>query len=125
MNVPKNLLYAKTHEWVLKEGDVYTVGISDHAQTELGDLVFVNLPNIDDDVVSGEALADVESVKAVSDIISPVSGTVIEVNEELLDAPEKMNQAPYEAWIANICNVSAVDELMNAEEYEAFLGKEA
>lgn len=125
MNVPKNLLYAKTHEWVLKEGDVYTVGISDHAQTELGDLVFVNLPNIDDDVVSGEALADVESVKAVSDIISPVSGTVIEVNEELLDAPEKMNQAPYEAWIAKIGNVSAVDELMNAEEYEAFLGKEA
>lgn len=125
MNVPKNLLYAKTHEWVLKEGDVYTVGISDHAQTELGDLVFVNLPNIDDDVVFGEALADVESVKAVSDIISPVSGTVIEVNEELLDAPEKMNQAPYEAWIAKIGNVSAVDELMNAEEYEAFLGKEA
>lgn len=124
MNVPKNLLYARTHEWVLKEGDVYTVGISDHAQTELGDLVFVNLPNVDDEVVAGEALADVESVKAVSDIISPVSGTVIEVNEELLDAPEKMNQAPYEAWIAKISNVSAMDELMDAEAYEAFLGEE-
>lgn len=124
MNVPKNLLYAKTHEWVLKEGDVYTVGISDHAQTELGDLVFVNLPNVDDEVVAGEALADVESVKAVSDIISPVSGTVVEVNEELLDAPEKMNQTPYEAWIAKIGNVSAVDELMDAEAYEAFLGEE-
>lgn len=125
MNVPKNLLYAKTHEWVLKEGDVYTVGISDHAQTELGDLVFVNLPNVDDEVTVGEALADVESVKAVSDILSPVSGTVIEVNEELLDAPEKINQAPYEAWFAKISNVSDTDELMTAEEYEAFLREEA
>ena len=124
MNAPKNLLYTKTHEWILKEENVYTVGITDHAQKELGDLVFINLPNVGDEVVSGEALADVESVKAVSDIISPISGTVAEVNEELLDAPEKINQNPYEAWIAKIDNVTDVEKLMSADEYEAFLGEE-
>lgn len=125
MNVPANLLYTKTHEWALKEGDAYVIGITDHAQQELGDLVFINLPNVDDEVTSGEALADVESVKAVSDIISPVSGTVVEVNEALLDAPEAMNQTPYEAWIAKVANVTSVEEMMSAQEYEAFIGGEA
>ncbi len=124
MSIPNNLKYAKSHEWVRQEGDLFVVGITDHAQSELGDLVFINLPNLEDDVIAGDALADVESVKAVSDIISPVSGVVVEVNEELLDAPEKINESPYEAWIAKIGQVSEEPELLTAEEYEAFLLEE-
>lgn len=103
---------------------MYLIGITDHAQSELGDLVFINLPNVDDDVIAGDPLADVESVKAVSDILSPVTGIVVEVNEELLDAPEKINEAPYEAWIAKVGNVEVEPELLTAEEYEAFLQEE-
>lgn len=124
MNLPKNLLYTKSHEWVLKEGDQYRIGITDFAQSELGDLVFINLPNVDDDVLAGEALADVESVKAVSDIISPVSGVVVQVNENLLDEPELMNKAPYEAWIAVVSEVTDAEEMLTAEEYEQLLASE-
>ena len=124
MNIPKNLKYAATHEWLQVDGDKVTIGITDFAQKELGDLVFINLPNVDDDVIAGDPLADVESVKAVSDILSPVTGIVVEVNEELLDAPEKINEAPYEAWIAKVGNVEVEPELLTAEEYEAFLQEE-
>jgi glycine cleavage system H protein len=124
MNNPKELRYYKSHEWVKLEGDTALIGITDHAQNELGDLVFINLPNVDDDVIAGDPLADVESVKAVSDILSPVTGIVVEVNEELLDAPEKINEAPYEAWIAKVGNVEVEPELLTAEEYEAFLQEE-
>ena len=124
MNIPQNLQYLKSHEWVRREGDLYLIGITDHAQSELGDLVFINLPNVDDDVIAGDPLADVESVKAVSDILSPVTGIVVEVNEELLDAPEKINEAPYETWIAKVGNVEVEPELLTAEEYEAFLQEE-
>ena len=99
MNFPEDLKYAKSHEWVktLEDGTVL-VGVSDYAQDALGDLVFVNLPEAGDEVTEGEPFADVESVKAVSDVYSPVSGTVAEINETLLDAPESINEAPYEAW---------------------------
>ena len=121
MNFPAELLYAKTHEWVKMLDDTTAlVGISDFAQDSLGDLVFVNLPMVGDSVTAEEPLCDVESVKAVSDIISPVSGVIAEVNEELLDAPEKLNEDPYGAWIARIEQVTDQADLMDAAAYEAF-----
>ena len=125
MNFPADLLYARTHEWVKMLDDTTAlVGISDFAQDSLGDLVFVNLPMVGDEVTAEAALCDVESVKAVSDVISPVTGVVAEVNEELLDAPEKLNEDPYGAWIARIEQVSAKAELMDAAAYEAFTQEE-
>lgn len=121
MSFPAELKYARTHEWVkLLEDGAALVGISDFAQEQLGDLVFVNLPVVGDAAAQGEPLCDVESVKAVSDIISPVSGVVAEVNEELLDAPEKLNEDPYGAWIAKLEQVSVSDGLLDAADYEAF-----
>lgn len=103
MNFPAELKYTKDHEWVKMLDDTTAlVGISDFAQSELGDLVFVNLPAVGDDVVAGEAACDVESVKAVSDVMSPVTGSVAEVNEELDDSPELLNSDPYGAWIMKI-----------------------
>ena len=125
MNFPKELKYSKTHEWVRfqEDGTVY-IGITDYAQDQLGDLVFVNLPSAGDALTAGEPFADVESVKAVSDVNAPVSGTVKEVNEALADAPEKMNEAPYEAWFVLAEDVADADGLMTAEEYEAFIAEE-
>ncbi len=115
------LLFSKTHEWVnMIDDTTATIGISDYAQNELGGLVFVNLPEEGDDVVMGDTFADVESVKAVSDIYSPVTGTVAEINEELLDAPEMINDAPYDAWFVKVENITETEELMNEEEYKAF-----
>ena len=120
MNFPAELKYTKDHEWVKMLDDTTAlVGISDFAQSELGDLVFVNLPAVGDDVVAGEAACDVESVKAVSDVMSPVTGSVAEVNEELDDSPELLNSDPYGAWIMKIENVTDFSELLSAEEYEA------
>lgn len=124
MNIPKDLRYYKSHEWVKMEGDTALVGITDFAQSELGDIVFINLPNVGDKVAKDEAFADVESVKAVSDIISPLSGTVDEVNEELADAPERINQDAYAAWIVRFSDLGDMDELLTAQEYEAFLKEE-
>ena len=125
MNFPAELKYTKDHEWVKMLDDTTAlVGISDFAQSELGDLVFVNLPAVGDDVVAGEAACDVESVKAVSDVMSPVTGSVAEVNEELDDSPELLNSDPYEAWIMKIENVTDFSELLSAEEYEAFTKEE-
>lgn len=121
MNFPAELKYTKDHEWVKMLDDTTAlVGISDFAQSELGDLVFVNLPAVGDDVVAGEAACDVESVKAVSDVMSPVTGSVAEVNEELDDSPELLNSDPYGAWIMKIENITDFSELLSAEEYEAF-----
>ena len=115
------LLFSKTHEWVnMIDDTTATIGISDYAQNELGGLVFVNLPEEGDDVVMGDAFADVESVKAVSDIYSPVTGTVAEINEELLDAPEMINDAPYDAWFVKVETITETEELMTEEEYKAF-----
>ena len=121
MNFPKNLLYTKTHEWVLfAEDGTATVGITDYAQDQLGDLVFVNLPEPGDPVTAGESFADVESVKAVSDVDSPVTGEVAEVNEGLADEPQLMNQAPYESWFVRVKDITDRAELMDADAYEAY-----
>ena len=122
MNVPKELMYTKSHEWVKTVDDTtVTVGLTDYAQDALGDLVFVNLPEPRDDVTAGSAFSDVESVKAVSDVLSPVTGQVEEINEELLDSPESVNQSPYDAWFIKVKDVSGKEELMDGEAYEAYL----
>ncbi|NLM39301.1 MAG: glycine cleavage system protein GcvH [Firmicutes bacterium] len=123
----KGLLFTKDHEWVRVQGNIAVVGITDYAQDELGDVVFVDLPSEGDQVQEGEGFAVVESVKAVSDIYAPVSGTIVKVNTELEDSPELINESPYEkGWIAEIELAEGVqlDDLMTAEEYEAFI-KEA
>lgn len=122
MNFPEELKYAKSHEWVkMLDGETALVGLSDYAQDALGDLVFVNLPEAGDEVSAGEVFADVESVKAVSDVYSPVSGTVAEVNETLLDVPESINEAPYEAWFIKVEHITDTQGLMSAAEYEAYV----
>ena len=124
MNYPNDLLYSKSHEWVKEEDGVCVIGISDFAQDALGDVVFVNLPQEGDEVTAGEAFGDVESVKAVSDLISPVTGTVCAVNEELIDAPEMLNQDCYGAWIIKVENVTDKEELLDAAAYEAHCAEE-
>lgn len=121
MAVQKGLLYSKDHEWVKEEGGEFLVGITDYAQSELGDLVFVNLPEEGDSVTKGEAFSDVESVKAVSDVLSPLTGVVSAINEAVLDAPESINSSPYEAWFVKVKDVTEKEELLSAEEYEEFL----
>ena len=124
MNFPKELKYSKTHEWLKMEDGVAVIGLTDYAQDELGDIVFINLPEEGDSFDVDGVFADVESVKAVSDINSPVGGSVTEINEELLDAPEKINEAPYEAWLVKMEVSEEADDLMSAEEYEAFIESE-
>lgn len=124
MELREELLYSKSHEWVKEEGEEMVIGLTDYAQSELGDLVFVDLPEEGDELTVGEAFADVESVKAVSDVYAPVAGTVSEINEELLDAPEKINEAPYEAWLVRVKDVTEKEALLSAEEYQAFVESE-
>ena len=124
MLFPAEMKYSKDHEWMKEEDGVVVIGISDFAQDALGDVVFVNLPGEGDKVTAGEAFGDVESVKAVSDLVSPVSGTVCAVNEELLDEPEKLNKAPYDAWLIKVENVTDTEELLDAAAYEAFCAQE-
>ena len=124
MNFPKELKYSKTHEWLKMEDGVAVIGLTDFAQDELGDIVFINLPEEGDEFGVDDVFADVESVKAVSDINSPAGGTVTEINEELLDAPEQINEAPYEAWLVKMEVSEEADDLMSAEEYEAFIESE-
>jgi glycine cleavage system H protein len=121
MNFPSDLKYAKTHEWIREEDGLIVIGLTDFAQDQLGDIVFVGLPEVGDAVEVGDSFADVESVKAVSDIYSPVSGVVAEVNEELLDAPEAVNGDPYGAWLIKVKDVTDEEEgLLDADAYEAF-----
>ncbi len=124
MLFPAEMKYSKDHEWMKEEDGVVVIGISDFAQDALGDVVFVNLPGEGDEVTAGEAFGDVESVKAVSDLVSPVTGTVCAVNEELLDEPEQLNKAPYDAWLIKVENVSDTEELLDAAAYEAFCAQE-
>ena len=124
MLYPAELRYSKSHEWVKVEDGVTVVGISDFAQNALGDVVFVNLPSEGDSVTAGDAFGDVESVKAVSDLVSPVTGTVCAVNEDLLDAPETLNSDPYGAWIIKVENVEGSEEQLDAAAYEAFCSEE-
>ncbi len=121
MSVPGELQYTKTHEWVRIEGETATVGITEHAQDELGDVVFVELPESGRTLDAGEAFGAVESVKAVSDLYAPLPGEVVEVNESLGDNPEKINEEPYgEGWILKL-RVSGEADLLSAEDYENFL----
>ncbi|KLV26334.1 glycine cleavage system protein H [Niallia circulans] len=121
MAVPKDLRYSKEHEWVKVEGDNARVGITYFAQSELGDIVFVELPEVGDEVTANEPFGSVESVKTVSELYAPISGKVVEVNEELSDNPEFVNESPYEkAWMVVIepSDKADIDALMSAEQYE-------
>ena len=124
MNYPAELKYSKTHKWIKTEDGVAGIGISDYAQDALGDVVFVNLPAVGDEVTAGERFGDVESVKAVSDLICPVSGVVCAINEELEDAPENLNEDPYGAWIIKVENITEEEELLDADACEAFCAEE-
>jgi glycine cleavage system H protein len=122
--VPEELQYTKTHEWVKREDDVATVGITEHAQDELGDVVFIELPEKGASFGAGDAFGTVESVKAVSDLYAPVGGEVVEVNEALNDAPEKINEEPYgDGWIIRL-RVSEEGDLLSAGDYEKVLEEE-
>jgi glycine cleavage system H protein len=124
LSVPEELQYTRSHEWVRTEGDTATIGITDHAQDELGDIVFVELPETGATFDAGDSFGTVESVKAVSDLYTPVGGEVVEVNEALNDSPELINEDPYgEGWIVRI-QVSGEADLLSASDYEQFLEEE-
>jgi glycine cleavage system H protein len=127
-NTPEDLSYTKDHEWVRTKGDEATVGITDHAQNQLGDVVYVELPKVGDKFEASEPFGSVESVKAVSEIYMPVGGKVIEVNESLNDSPEQVNEDPYgDGWMIRIKidNPAQVDALLTAVEYEDYIKEEA
>ena len=125
MSVPQELQYTKSHEWVRVEDDVVTVGITDHAQEELGDVVFVELPEEGDSLSAGDTFGTIESVKAVSDLYAPMGGEVVEVNSALNDTPEQVNEDPYgEGWILKI-RTSEEADLLSAEEYEKVLEEDS
>jgi glycine cleavage system H protein len=124
---PENFRYTKEHEWVLADGDAGTIGITDHAQQELGDIVYVDLPKVGTRIDAGKSLGSVESVKAVSDIYAPVSGEITEINESLADAPEKLNRDPHgDAWLVKIrlSNPEEIQRLMSAADYQSYVGVE-
>jgi glycine cleavage system H protein len=124
LSIPEELQYARTHEWVRREDDIATVGITDHAQDELGDVVFVELPEVGTTFEAGQSFGTIESVKAVSDLYAPVGGEVVEVNEALEDGPERVNEDPYgEGWIVKF-RVSGEGDLLSAEEYEQVIQEE-
>lgn len=126
MNLPTDLLYSEEHEWVRREGSDVRIGITDFAQSELGDIVFVELPEVGDELTAGEPFGSVESVKTVSELYAPISGKVVEVNEELEDSPEFVNDSPYEqAWMIVVepSDDAELDNLLSAEQYEAHISK--
>jgi glycine cleavage system H protein len=125
---PADLHYDKEHEWVRVEGDTAVIGISDFAQDQLGEVVYVDLPSVGDELVLGETFGEIESVKSVSELFAPVSGTVVEVNDELDSAPESINSDAYGAgWMVKVAlsDAAQLDALMSADEYESFLTNEA
>jgi glycine cleavage system H protein len=124
MNVPEELRYSSDHEWVSRDGDVVRIGVTDYAQDALGDVVFVQVPTVGADVKAGDAFGEVESTKSVSDVYAPVSGTVVEINEALADAPQALNEDPYgEGWICAIrmSDPSQLDDLLDAEAYRKLI----
>ncbi|AID00887.1 glycine cleavage system protein GcvH [Staphylococcus xylosus] len=126
MAVPSELKYSKEHEWVKVEGNTVTIGITEYAQGELGDIVFVELPEVDDEINEGDTFGSVESVKTVSELYAPVSGKVVESNDELEDSPEFVNESPYEkAWMVKVelSDESQIDELLTAEQYSEMIGE--
>lgn len=123
MSAPENRKYTKTHEWVLLEGDVATLGLTDHAQQELGDITYLELPEAGETVASGEAFGVVESVKAASDVYSPIDGEVIERNDSAVDAPELINQSPYDnAWLikVKVSDRAQLDALLDSADYNEY-----
>ena len=121
MAAPKELMYSETHEWVkFIDEDTALTGLTDYAQKALGDLVFINLPTPGDSVTCGEPYMDVESVKAVADTYSQVSGVILEVNDELEDAPQRINEDPYDAWVIKIGDITETADLMDADAYDRF-----
>ncbi|HLR18575.1 MAG TPA: glycine cleavage system protein GcvH [Staphylococcus sp.] len=126
MTVPSEFKYSKEHEWVKVEGNTVTIGITEYAQGELGDIVFVELPEADDDINEGETFGSVESVKTVSELYAPVTGKVVESNEELEDSPEFVNESPYEkAWMVKVelSDLDQLDDLLSAEQYSEMIGE--
>ncbi|MGM0445800.1 MAG: glycine cleavage system protein GcvH [Bacillota bacterium] len=124
MTIPNDLFYTENHEWISVDGKEAVVGISEHAQDELGDIVFVELPSVEEELDQFEEFGVIESVKAVSDVFMPVSGIIVEVNEELMDQPELINEDPYgSGWLikVEIEDKSELDELMDSTEYKAFI----
>jgi glycine cleavage system H protein len=126
MAYPAGYRYTKEHEWISVAGNTGTVGITDYAQNSLGDIVFVDLPKVGDALEAGKIFGSVESVKAVSDLFSPVSGTVTAINEELKDAPEQVNADANSTWMLklDLTNAAELDALLSAEQYEAFIAEE-
>ena len=122
MNFPKNLRYSKSHEWVHEHDGSARVGLTDYAQNELGDIVFVALPEVGDEAVKGKRIADVESVKAVSEVFSPLSGVVKEINRAAADSPENINADPYGAWLFEIGQISDREVLLSPDDYEKYVG---
>ena len=123
-NIPAELKYTKSHEWLKDENGLAVVGLTDFAQNALGDIVFISLPEVGDAVTAGESFSDVESVKAVSEVFSPVTGTVAEINEELLDNPALVNEDPYGAWLIKVSEPDKTEELLDAAAYEAVCAAE-
>lgn len=124
MSIPTNLHYSKDHEWVLQEDGTVRIGITEFAQSELGDIVFVELPSVGDELTIEQPFGSVESVKTVSELYAPISGEVVEVNEELEDSPELVNESPYEkAWMVVVkpSDASQLEALLNAEQYEEII----
>ncbi|ASF40299.1 glycine cleavage system protein GcvH [Halobacillus halophilus] len=127
MSVPKDLRYSEEHEWVKEEGGKVRIGITDFAQSELGDIVFVELPEVGDELEADEPFGSVESVKTVSELYAPLSGKVVEVNEELEDSPEFVNESPYDkAWMVIVepGDSSEMDELMSSDQYEEMINED-
>ncbi len=125
MNIPQNLKYSSDHEWVSVDGDVATIGVTDFAQSQLGDIVFVDVTTVDETLAQNEVFGTIEAVKTVSDAFLPVSGEIIEFNESLEDAPEKVNQDPYgEGWMVKVklSNPAELDSLLSDEQYKALIG---
>lgn len=120
IEIRNELYYTETHEWVKVDGDIAEIGITDYAQQELGDLVYAEAEPVDSEIAKGDVLASIESVKMATDVFTPVDGTIIEANEEIEEAPEKLNEAPYDTWIARVkmSNPDQVNELMSAADYE-------
>jgi len=126
MSYPANYRYTKEHEWISLDGKIGTIGITDYAQSSLGDIVYVDVPKVGDSVTANNSFGSVESVKAVSDLFSPVSGTVTAINEELKTSPDKINEAPHEAWIIKVelADTAEFEKLLDAEAYEKFVSEE-
>ncbi len=125
MEIPNDLFYAKTHEWVkFTDEGTALIGLSDHAQEILGDVAFINLCDEGDILNAGDVIGDIESIKAVSDVYTPVSGTVICVNDELLDKPDLINSDPYGSWLIELEDVEKSSDLLDSQAYEKFLAEE-